>query len=70
MFLLQQIYTKQHTLCIHVYIKIQMASTLDLFPTILRLTDISLPNDRIIDGVDMSAILFDNQLVKSCMCLL
>ena len=44
-----------------------MAATLDLFPTILKLTNISMPNDRIIDGVDMSTILFDNKSVSLSM---
>jgi len=39
---------------------LQMAATLDLFPTISKLANISVPSDRIIDGVDMSPILFEN----------
>ena len=45
----------------------QMAATLDLFPTIMKVTNISMPTDRIFDGVDMSAILFDNKPVKAYM---
>lgn len=40
---------------------LEMAATIDLFPTILKITNIPLPDDRIIDGVDMSSILFDNE---------
>jgi len=35
----------------------------DLFPTILKLADAPLPTDRVIDGVDMSPILFENEMV-------
>jgi len=41
-----------------------MAASLDLFPTILKLANISMPNDRIFDGVDMFTILFDNKPVS------
>ena len=40
-----------------------MAATVDLFPTISRLVDIPIPTDRIIDGVDMSPILFEDKEV-------
>ena len=36
---------------------------MDLFPTISKLTDIPIPSDRIIDGVDMSPILFESKMV-------
>ena len=36
---------------------------MDLFPTISKLVDIPLPTDRIIDGIDMSPILFDDKQV-------
>ncbi|XP_065912199.1 arylsulfatase A-like isoform X2 [Dysidea avara] len=39
----------------------EMAATVDLFPTISRLVDIPIPTDRIIDGVDMSPILFEDK---------
>ena len=38
----------------------ELASTLDLFPTIMKLTGVPMPTDRIMDGVDMSSILFGN----------
>ena len=38
---------------------------MDLFPTISKLADIPLPSDRIIDGVDMSPILFEDKMVCS-----
>ena len=37
----------------------QFASSLDLFPTIAALTGSDLPGDRIIDGQDLSRLLFD-----------
>ena len=36
---------------------------MDLFPTISKLADIPIPSDRIIDGVDMSQILFEDKMV-------
>jgi len=36
----------------------EMTSTVDIFTTILSLSNIDLPTDRIIDGVDLSPILF------------
>ncbi len=36
----------------------ELASSLDLFNTCLRLAGVAIPTDRIIDGVDMSPILF------------
>jgi arylsulfatase A-like enzyme len=36
----------------------ELASTLDVFPTFLTLAKSRIPNDRVIDGVDMSPILF------------
>ena len=40
-----------------------MAATVDLFPTISNLADVLIPTDRIIDGVDMSPILFEDEIV-------
>jgi arylsulfatase A-like enzyme len=37
----------------------QLATTLDLLPTIAALTDSELPKDRKIDGVDISSLLAD-----------
>jgi len=37
----------------------QLASSLDLFPTVTALAGIPLPKERIMDGVDMSPILFE-----------
>ena len=42
-----------------------MAATVDLFPTISKLADIPLPTDRIIDGVDMAPILFEDKTVRN-----
>jgi len=36
----------------------ELASTLDLFNTCLGLVDVPFPKDRVMDGVDMSPILF------------
>jgi arylsulfatase A len=36
-----------------------LASTLDLFPTFLKLAGAPLPNDRVFDGYDLSAVLLD-----------
>ena len=41
-----------------------------MFPTISKLVDIPIPTDRIIDGVDMSPILFEDGKVHNIMCLL
>jgi arylsulfatase A len=38
----------------------ELASSLDLFPTIMKLTGTSMPADRPYDGFDMSGILFSN----------
>jgi len=38
----------------------ELASSLDLFPTIMKITGTPMPTDRPYDGVDMSPILFDN----------
>jgi arylsulfatase A-like enzyme len=38
----------------------ELASTMDLFNTIMKLTDIPMPKDRVMDGFDMSPILFEN----------
>lgn len=35
-----------------------LAGTMDLFPTFLKLANADIPKDRVIDGVDMSPILF------------
>ena len=41
----------------------QLAATLDLLPTIVKLAGATLP-DAIIDGVDMTPILFRNGQVR------
>ena len=41
-------------------ISTQIASTLDLFPTSLKIAGVDLPSDRSIDGTDLSPILFSN----------
>ena len=47
----------------------QLASTLDLLPTIFNLAGAQIPQDRIIDGVDMAPILFKSGK-QVCMCTL
>ena len=39
----------------------EMASTLDVFPTAIRLAGGEIPTDRQIDGVDLAPLLFENQ---------
>ncbi len=39
----------------------ELGSTLDLMPTICRLAGIDPPQDRILDGYDMSPVLFDSE---------
>lgn len=39
----------------------ELGSTLDLLPTIASISGASLPTDRVLDGVDLSGTLFDNQ---------
>lgn len=36
----------------------QITSSMDIFPTILKQAGVDLPTDRIIDGLDLSPILF------------
>ncbi|XP_065912186.1 arylsulfatase A-like [Dysidea avara] len=38
----------------------ELTATLDLFPTISNLVNIAVPTDRVIDGIDMSTVLFAN----------
>ncbi len=38
-----------------------MGSTMDLFPTVCKLTGADFPTDRIMDGVDLSRTLFDEE---------
>jgi arylsulfatase A-like enzyme len=38
----------------------ELACSMDLFNTCLKLADVKVPTDRIIDGVDMSPVLFGN----------
>lgn len=42
----------------------QLVSTLDILPTIAVLTDTQLPGDRIIDGLDVSSLLTDNEPIS------
>ena len=42
-----------------------MAATIDLFPTILKLANASIPEDRVIDGIDISSVLFENGQVRT-----
>jgi len=37
----------------------EMVTTLDIFPTAMRLAGVPLPSDRVIDGKDMTDLLFD-----------
>lgn len=39
----------------------ELASTLDLFTTTLKLADANLPNDRTIDGLDLQGLLFNQK---------
>ncbi|XP_065181771.1 arylsulfatase A-like isoform X1 [Sycon ciliatum] len=39
----------------------ELAGTVDVLPTVFKLTGAEIPSDRIIDGVDMSSILFTEQ---------
>ena len=48
-----------HSLC-----HFQLAATIDLFPTIAKLTGAAMPNNVTIDGIDMSPFLFENGTVK------
>jgi arylsulfatase A-like enzyme len=41
-------------------VKDEMVTSMDIFPTALKLANLPLPVDRVIDGKDMSALLFDN----------
>jgi hypothetical protein len=38
-----------------------IASTMDIHPTILALANVSLPTDRIIDGIDLAPVLFNKK---------
>ncbi len=39
-------------------VEMEMATTLDIFPTFAKLADIDLPDDRVYDGYDITPILF------------
>lgn len=39
----------------------ELAASYDIFPTVMRLANVPLPTDRIIDGKDMSPILFEDK---------
>ena len=39
----------------------QLGSHLDLFPTIMKIADGALPNDRTLDGVDMTNLLYSRR---------
>ena len=41
----------------------QLAATVDIFPTVMKLAGANLPNVTL-DGVDMAPILFDNAQVN------
>lgn len=43
----------------------QLASQMDWFPTIAKITDITLPKDRTIDGEDISGVLFGEGVRKN-----
>jgi len=38
-----------------------IASTMDIYPTVLRWAGVALPNDRVIDGKDLTDLLMDNK---------
>jgi arylsulfatase A-like enzyme len=41
-----------------------VASTLDLFPTVIRLAGGTMPSDRPMDGVDLSGLLFKGEPIE------
>ena len=45
---------------VYIHVIMQLAATIDLFPTILKLANASIPEDRVIDGIDISSVLFEN----------
>ena len=47
----------------YVFFPVQMAATIDLFPTIAKLTGAAMPDNVTIDGIDMSPFLFGNSTV-------
>ncbi|XP_041375637.1 N-acetylgalactosamine-6-sulfatase-like [Gigantopelta aegis] len=42
----------------------QLGSLMDLFTTLIKLAGLSLPSDRIYDGIDLTSTLFQNTIVK------
>lgn len=42
-------------------VSFELGSTLDLFPTICKITNSKLPDDRIYDGYDLSSVLIDGE---------
>lgn len=49
-----------------VQVSFQLANVMDLFTTSLALADLSPPDDRIIDGVDLTPVLLHNSVLKRC----
>ncbi len=45
-------------------VQMQMGSTLDIYPTICRISGAKMPDDRIYDGYDLSPVLFNNGETK------
>ncbi len=45
-------------------VKMQMSSTLDLYPTLCNIAGAKMPDDRIFDGYDLSPVLFNNGETK------
>ena len=50
-------------------ISMQLSSTLDLLPTILKLADVQPKEGVVLDGYDMSSVLFEGGKVCTCVCV-
>eukprot|EP00039_Didymoeca_costata_P029103 m.23283 g.23283 ORF g.23283 m.23283 type:complete len:635 (-) comp7484_c0_seq1:228-2132(-) len=48
----------------------QLVATYDIFVTMMSLANVSLPNDRVYDGIDISPILFEHEEAKGHECLI
>lgn len=50
--------------CLLVQVSFQLANVMDLFTTSLALADMSPPDDRAIDGVDLTPVLLHNSVLN------